>query len=178
MQTYIALLRGINVGGTSKLPMKILVPSLADTGLKDIQTYIQTGNLIFNHASNNISDIASEISGSIAVHHSLHPEVLVLTGKRLLQIIKDNPFPEATEAPSTLHLFFLKDRATAPNIDKLNLLKADSEYFKLTEHVFYLHAPEGIGRSKLAAGAEKAIGVPTTARNWRTASKTLEMVQG
>jgi uncharacterized protein (DUF1697 family) len=87
-----------------------------------------------------------------------------------------NPFPQAEERPSALHLFFLSEPSSNPDFELLNTLKAGSESFVLTEDVFYLHAPDGIGRSKLAARVERLLGVDVTARNWRTVSKVAEMV--
>jgi uncharacterized protein (DUF1697 family) len=75
-----------------------------------------------------------------------------------------------------LHLFFLATVALEPDLASLESLRADSERYALVEDVFYLHAPDGIGRSKLAARVERALGVPATARNWRTVGKLVEMV--
>ncbi|HIA16949.1 MAG TPA: DUF1697 domain-containing protein, partial [Dehalococcoidia bacterium] len=92
--------------------------------------------------------------------------------------IASNPFPQAEEHPNTLHLYFLSEPPHDPDNDALNALKSDSEQFVLTDNVFYLHAPGGIGQSKLAARAERLLGVDATARNWRTVSKIEEMARG
>jgi uncharacterized protein (DUF1697 family) len=76
----------------------------------------------------------------------------------------------------SLHFFFLASTPAKPDLDALAKLKSSSEEFKLGKNVFYLHAPDGIGRSKLAAKVEKALGVPATARNWNTVSKLMVMV--
>ena len=82
------------------------------------------------------------------------------------------PVPDtAAAAPATLHLGFLDAPPPQPDLAKLARLRQASERFQLLDRVFYLHAPEGVGRSKLAAGAEKALGVPMTDRNWRTVEK-------
>ena len=78
--------------------------------------------------------------------------------------------------PKTLHFFFLAEPAVDPNTKALDDARSSTEYYKLTDHVFYLHAPDGIGRSKLAANAEKHLGVVTTARNYRTVDRLLSMV--
>ena len=77
--------------------------------------------------------------------------------------------------PSSLHLGFLASSPKSPNLVKLAALKKDSERFLLTERVFYLHAPEGVGRSKLAASSEKLLGVPMRDRNWKTVCKIMEL---
>ena len=86
------------------------------------------------------------------------------------------PFPQAAAEPQFLHLYFLA-RPAEPDLEALNALKTSSEAFAIVDQVFYLHAPQGIGRSKLAAGAEKHLGVAVTARNWRTANKVLQLAQ-
>jgi len=95
--------------------------------------------------------------------------------KSLQSALLANPFPAAIEDPKTLHLYFLSSAPIDADIGGLEKLKSTSESFELIEQVFYLHAPDGIGRSKLAAGAEKLLGVPATGRNWRTAQKVLEL---
>ncbi len=83
--------------------------------------------------------------------------------------------PEAVIDPSSLHLEFLASPPKSPDLKKLASLRKESERFHLTQGVFYLHAPEGVGRSKLAASSEKLLGVPMTDRNWRTVCKVMEM---
>ena len=93
----------------------------------------------------------------------------------LERVMARNPFPEAESDPKTLHLGFLASVPNNPDLDKLETLKSDTERFRLIDTVFYLHAPDGIGRSKLAARAERLLGVPMTDRNWRTVVKLREM---
>ena len=90
--------------------------------------------------------------------------------------IKSNPFPKAVSDPKTLHFFFLAEPATDPDVGALDDAKTHTENYKLTDRVFYLHAPDGIGRSKLAANAERHLGVVATARNYRTVDKFFSMV--
>ena len=94
----------------------------------------------------------------------------------LAQAIAANPFPAAAAEPKSLHLYFLA-QPPAADLVALNALKASGEAFAIVDKVFYLHTPNGFGRSKLAAGAEKRLGVQITARNWRTANKVLELAQ-
>lgn len=84
---------------------------------------------------------------------------------------------EAESEPKTLHIFFLVFEPENPNLDMLENLKRNRERFKLVDKLFYLHAPDGIGRSKLAARVEKALGVPVTARNWRSVCKIMAMAK-
>ena len=95
----------------------------------------------------------------------------------MAQAIAANPFPQAEAEPKTLHLYFLTDSPENPDLNRLDQLKRGTEQYRLSDKVFYLYAPDGIGRSKLAEQVEKALGVAATARNWRTVSKVMALVE-
>jgi uncharacterized protein (DUF1697 family) len=175
MKTYIALLRGINVGGKNALPMKELVALLENLDLQNVTTYIQSGNVVFRSNEKNPSGLSSKISTEIKRSHGFEPHVLLLGIEEMEKVIESNPFPEAESEPKTLHVYFLAALPGNPDLKALDSLKKESERFELKGNVFYLHAPDGIGRSKLAANAEKLLGVATTARNWRTVCKIMAM---
>jgi uncharacterized protein (DUF1697 family) len=175
MNTFIALFRGINVGGNNILPMRDLVKVLEGLGLKNVKTYIQSGNVVFQSVNTNAFELSQEISATIEITHGFAPQVLLLGMKELQDAIASNPFPEGEREPKTLHLFFLDSIPQNPDLETLESIKTDSEQFELINKVFYLHAPDGIGRSKLAAKVEKAVGVAATARNWRTVSEVMSM---
>lgn len=177
MSTRILLLRGINVGGSGQLPMKELVGLLESLGLRNVQTYIQSGNAVFDDPEDRDSGLAEVITSAIEDQHGFRPHSLLLSANHLHQAAESNPFPEAESNPKSVHLFFLSAPPDVPDVDALTAAKSPSERFQLTDKVFYLYAPDGVGRSKLAAKAEKILGVPTTARNWRTVAKLLEMAQ-
>lgn len=178
MTTLIALLRGINVVGNNKLPMKALSALLTEMGLHDVRTYIQSGNVVFRCDQKNKAALAAKISSAVEVQHGFAPRVLLLDAAELREAIAVNPFPEATADPKSLHLFFLADVPQHPDLNSLEAIRTDSERYKLAGKVFYLHTPEGFGPSKLAARVEKLLGVPTTARNWNTVRKLAEMAGG
>jgi len=175
MKTYIALFRGINVGGKNILPMKELVSILESLGAKNVQTYIQSGNAVFKMAAENTAQLAERIQTEIDSQRGFSPQVLLLTLAELKKAMADNPFPEAESDPGHLHLGFLGAVPAQPDFAKLDQLKMESEEYRLVGRVFYLHAPEGVGRSKLAAGCEKCLGVSMTDRNWNTVCKLSEM---
>lgn len=177
MRTYIALLRGINVGGKTILRMNELRSLVEDLGLQNVKTYIQTGNVIFQTTEENASRLPGKISAEIMKRHGFEPRVLLLKIGELQEVVEANPFPEAESEPKTLYLSFLISAPGDPDLKALESLRARSERFELQDKVFYLHAPDGIGRSKLAAKVEKLLGVPVTARNWRTVSKILDMAE-
>ncbi len=177
MTTYIALLRGINVGGNNKLPMAELKALLEGLGLEHVKTYIQSGNVVFQGKAADRGKLAQEISLAIETSHGFAPKVLLLEMDELAQAMLSNPFPQGEADPKTLHLYFLASAPTAPDMEALAGVQRDSEQFHLADRVFYLYAPDGIGRSKLATLTEKALGVSATARNWRSASKILALAE-
>jgi uncharacterized protein (DUF1697 family) len=177
MEMYIALFRGINVGGKNKLPMKDLVATLENVGCQDVATYIQSGNAVFRSGEQDASLLAEKITAAIRERHGFEPRVLLLASEEMGRVMRSNPFPEAESEPKMLHLFFLAAPPENPDLDALEGIKGERERYVLGDGVFYLHAPNGVGRSQLAANVEKLLGVPTTARNWRTVHKVMEMAQ-
>jgi uncharacterized protein (DUF1697 family) len=173
MNTYIALLRGINVGGNNKLPMRELVTLLEALGLQGVKTYIQSGNVVFQSERTDTAQLSQEITAAIGQRYGFAPYVLLLDLKSFQAAAAANPFPEAEAAPKSLHLFFMDACPQSPNLEALERIKAPNERFQLIDKVFYLHAPDGIGRSKLAEQMGKGWGVNITARNWRTVSEVL-----
>jgi uncharacterized protein (DUF1697 family) len=177
MKTYIALFRGINVGGTNVLPMKDLVALLETIGSQNVKTYIQSGNAVFQNQEENPSLLSNKIRVTLKKSHGFEPQVLLLTPEEIESAIESNPFPEAESEPKTLHLDFLASMPKNPDLDALESIKSDREQFALKDRVFYLHAPDGIGRSKLAANTEKLLGVAITGRNWRTVCRVMTMAK-
>lgn len=175
MNTFIALFRGINVGGRNSLKMKDIQALLDPLGMKNVKTYLQSGNAVFQSNSTDSSQLAHDIGRAIGENHQFTPEVLVLTLEELRSAIAANPFPEGEDQPTSLHFGFLKSRPGRPDLAKLESLRSATERFELSETVFYLHAPDGIARSKLAANVEKALGVAMTARNWRSVNAVMAL---
>jgi len=175
MNTYIALFRGINVGGRNILPMKLLITLLESIGCRNVTTYIQSGNAAFRHEENNASLLTRKIAAAVHESHGFKPYVILVTADKLKRAMASNPFPDAETDPSKLHLFFLASVPENPDLNVLESLRAQSERFALKGDVSYLHSPDGIGGSKLAARLERALGVAGTGRNWRSVCKILEM---
>ncbi|MFT4716511.1 MAG: hypothetical protein ACI861_000690 [Paracoccaceae bacterium] len=169
MSIQIALLRGINVGGNRILPMAELGELLGGLGARNVKTYIQSGNAVF------YGGLSSEaIADSIEVANGFRPQVLVLSLGDYCDVIAGNPFPEAVEDPKSLHIFF---QAAPSSVDTalLEAAKGPEERFVLTERALYLHTPKYLSGSKLAVKLEKLMGVTVTARNWRSATKILDL---
>lgn len=178
MNTYIALLRGINVGGNNKLPMRELVLLLDGLGLQNVKTYIQSGNIVFQSEHSDPTQLSQAITGAISQGHGFAPYTLILDSRALKAAMAANPFPEGEAEPKSLHLFFMDARPKTFDTGALDRLKAANERYQLIDQVFYLHAPDGIGRSKLAENAGKGWGVNITARNWRTVSEIMAIATG
>lgn len=178
MKIFIALLRGINVGGKNLLPMKELVAMLGDLGALEVKTYIQSGNAVFVWKGTDTSKLANQIRAEIKQRRGFDPHILLLEFKDLEKVIQQNPFPAEAEAdPKAVHAGFLAAAPERPDLKTLESLKSDSERFRLIGRVFYLHAPDGVGRSKLAAKSERLLGVPMTDRNWRTVLTLWKLAQ-
>lgn len=170
MQTWIVLLRGINVGGHHLLPMKELVGHLEADGFRAVQTYIQSGNIVLQHSD----PPANRIGALICRHYGFRPAVFALSADELRQAAEANPFKAA--AGKMVHFFFCAPEPPEVNLALLDAVKGPGEAYRLSGPVFYLYAPEGIGRSKLVNKIGKALpGVEITARNLNTINKLLVM---
>jgi uncharacterized protein (DUF1697 family) len=176
VKSFIALFRGINIGGHNILPMKELVTLLQELDLHNITTYIQSGNVIFQSKAHLTAKLAGHISSEIQKRYGFEPKILLLEKKDLVRAVQGNPFPEAASKPETLCAIFLFTAPSQPDLGKMAEIKIKSERFALVGKVFYLHAPDGFGRSKLAANVERLLGVETTGRNWKTLCRLLSIV--
>ena len=170
METYILLFRGINVGGKNLLPMKDLIALLEGAGYPNVKTYIQSGNVVLQSETNPADGIAK----SIEEIFGFKPVVIAFEARRWVSVVSNNPF-NVTEGKN-MHFYFPSDTLNA-DIDRLTRLAATTEKYKIVDNIFYLHAPEGIGRSKLVAQIEACLGVPATGRNSNTVKKLLAMSQ-
>ena len=171
MPQYIALFRGINVGGNNILPMADLRALMTRLGLKQVASYIQSGNVVFHTDHADLTIVRQLIQSSIHEQFGFSPRILILSVDAFREAMANNPFPDGPAEPKTLHLFFLAEPAGEIEWQAINDLKAASEEVSLIGDVFYLYAPKGIGRSRLAARVEKLLGVSATARNWRSVTR-------
>ncbi len=170
MSTFITLLRGVNVGGKNILPMKELKEALEESGFGDVKTYIQSGNIVLSSDENPEEKVSALIQGQFSVA----PDLLVLSEKEFRTAVENNPFKKMDG--KTVHFFFCKTKPTL-NSSKLEELKHESEEYEGIGKVFYLHAPDGIGRSKLVSNLEKCLSAVATGRNLNTINKVTEMVK-
>jgi uncharacterized protein (DUF1697 family) len=175
METYVAILRGINVSGQKMIKMDDLKKHLKELPFKNIRTYIQSGNIIFEHVKAEHAGLAEQIENKITQKFGFQVPVIVRSCADLNQIINNNPFKEDTEK---LYVIFLSELPQPKNIEKLMKIEKTTEQFYLFEDVIYLLCPAGYGKSKLNNNFfEQKLKVTATTRNWNTVIKLTEMSQ-
>jgi len=174
--TYVALLRGINVGGKNILPMKDLSRMFAAAGCTEVRTYIQSGNVIFE-APAGAPGIAEAIQADIEKRFGFRIPVILRNSRQLLKTIRDNPFLAAVEDQRWLHVYFLAHSPNARAIAGLDPLRSAPDAFHVLGQAIYLHVPNGMARTKLTnAYFDSKLSTTCTARNWATVLKLSEMM--
>jgi len=176
MHTWIALLRGINVVGRNKVPMRELASTFERAGFRSVRTYIQSGNVIFQSADGTARTLSSRISRMILDRFGFAPHVVVISRAQLAEAVRRNPFPECRKNHKALHLFFLTGQPANPDLAELARLDAGNERFALEGDVFYLYTPDGFPDSWVRSRFERCLGVEATGRNWRTVNELLKMI--
>ncbi len=163
----VILLRGINVGGRNRLTMGDLRGVLAAIGCTGIRTYVQSGNAVVD-SRHTPADLATTLKRELGRTTGIEAAVLTFPASDLAGIMAANPYAAASAQPNTVHVYFLEDPPAEDACRKLDNLRDGRESFVLSGQVLYLHAPDGIGRSRLVKGMERALGTAATGRNWRT----------
>ncbi len=175
---YVALLRGINVGGKHKLPMKDLVALFAQAGCGDVRSYIQSGNIIFTAPPGLSSRLSGLIAAQIQKRFGFDAPVVLRTAAQLAQAISNNPFLKAQAAEEHLHVVFLAGPPRAAHIRRLDPARSAPDEFVVCGQEIYLRLPHGMGRTKLTNQYfDSTLSTISTARNWRTVKKLLELMQ-
>ncbi len=174
METYIAILRGINVSGHNKIPMAALRELLTQRGLLDIQTYIQSGNIVFKAPGEAFKVLNRKIGDAIQEHFGYQVPVMVLKTNELQQAVDDNPL--ADQDTSKLHITFLAEEPSKDLAAALPPSPNPRESFVVEGKVIYVYCPDGYGRTKLNnMFFERKLKVTATTRNWKTCMKLLEL---
>ena len=172
----VALLRGINVGGKNKLPMKDLAAMFRDAGCDDVQTYIQSGNVLFRAEPALAEDIPSLISTSILSRFGYRVPVVTRTARELQEIVQANPLAEAGAEAGKLLVLFLADLPDPAHVEALDPNRSPGDEFVVLGREVFLHCPNGVARSKLTNSYfDSSLSTTGTARNWRTVRKLLEL---
>ncbi len=173
---HVALLRGINVGGKNKLPMKDLAAMFADAGCDDVRTYIQSGNVVFRARQALARRVSSVISQAIADRFGFEVPVITRTAAEMEKVVASNPFLRTGVDSAKLHVAFLAKRPTTANVAKLEPDRSPPDEFTVQGREIYLHRPGGMARTKLTnAYFDGKLGTTSTMRNWNTVLKLLEL---
>lgn len=177
MPHYIALLRGINVGGHNKVAMQALREMCESLGLSNVQTVVQSGNLVFQCKQAKSGALERQLEQETAKRLGVSPDYFVRTAEEWEQIVRGNPFPKAAkEDPGHLLVMCLKTDPSAEDVESLRAAIKGPETIASDGRQLYLVYPGGVGRSKLTGTLiERKLGTKGTARNWNTVLKLLEL---
>ncbi|QTD37255.1 DUF1697 domain-containing protein [Polaribacter batillariae] len=172
MKKYIVLLRGINVSGKNKIPMADLRTILTSLGFKNVQTYIQSGNIILETTLEK-EETCSKIKKGIQEEFGFDVPVLARTIEEWKKVIDNYPF--SIENEKIVAFAFLSKKPKNLNLEIRNL---DEDKFQLNDDVVYLYCPSGFGKTKLTNNTiEKKLNVIATTRNYKTTLKLLELAK-
>jgi uncharacterized protein (DUF1697 family) len=182
MPRYVALLRGINVGGHNKVAMADLRDMAAALGHTDVATYIQSGNVVFTSAQTDTASMAHALEREIADRLGVRPAVVVVSGAELAQVMADNPFPGEIDNKA-LHAVFCRDEIDSGDVGHVAAAAqrardaGSRDEAVVVGRTLYLRTPDGMGRSDLAARlARSRVQNAGTARNWATVTKLMAML--
>jgi uncharacterized protein (DUF1697 family) len=175
MAKFIAMLRGVNVGG-NVLKMDRLRNLCENAGFTHVQTYVQSGNIIFG-SDRPASTLSAMIEKCLKGETRLPVSVLVRSRAELKKAVMDNPFlKERGIDPSKLHVTFLAEKGGKDGTQMLSAITAGADRFHIAGKEIYLHCPVSYGETKLSNNAiQKALGITATTRNWKTVNTLLEM---
>lgn len=175
-EVKVALLRGINVGGKNKLPMKELAAMFVDAGCNDVRTYIQSRNVLFRAEPTLGEDIPSLVSASILSRFGYRIPVVARTARELQAIVQANPFLEHSAELDKLHVAFLSEVPDPAKVEALDANRSSPDEFAVLGREIYLYCPNGLARTKLTNNYfDSTLSTTSTIRNWKTVLKLLDM---
>ncbi|MFH9431083.1 DUF1697 domain-containing protein [Streptomyces sp. NPDC017615] len=176
--TYAALLRGINVGGSKKLPMAELRTLLTGLGHDDVRTHLQSGQAVFTASQGDEGVLAVELSVAIEKRFGFPVDVIVRDHAYLTAVADACPFPAAELEAKQLHVTYFSAPVDAERFAGIDTAARLPEEFRLGDRCLYLYAPDGLGRSRLGeelARPRVTKGLIATTRNWNTVRKLVEL---
>jgi len=177
MQIYISILRGINLGGHNTIKMDELKNMLSTCGLKNIVTYIQSGNVVYQYKNTDTKKLNILIQGRILQQFKFEVPVITLTIDEIKTTVKLNPFPkDKMKDTSFFHVTFLSEEPQKSNLGKLISLSYSPDEFIIIAKAVYLYCPNGYGNTKLSNKfLETKLKVSATTRNWKTTTELIEI---
>jgi uncharacterized protein (DUF1697 family) len=174
--TYVALLRGINVGSSNRLPMQTLREILGGMGSEAVRTHLQSGNALFDHAPAEPARLATELRDGIAGELGLTVPCIVREAAELREVIERNPYDMAGIDPARFLVAFLSGPVDPGRLKDLDPAAYAPDSFRPGEREIYVHCPDGIQKTKLSHTLwEKRLGLTATARNWNTVTRLAEL---
>ncbi|MEU3511484.1 DUF1697 domain-containing protein [Streptomyces longwoodensis] len=179
--TYAALLRGINVGGSRKLPMGDLRTLMEGLGHTGVRTYLQSGQAVFASDHGDEDSLAAELAAAVAERFGFAVDVIVRDHAYLRAVAEACPFPAADLQPKQLHVTYFSAPVDDARFAGVDPAAHAPEEFRLGDRALYLYAPDGLGRSRLAEQLSRprvTQGLVATTRNWNTVLKLVEMTAG
>ncbi|HEY7023017.1 MAG TPA: DUF1697 domain-containing protein [Ktedonobacterales bacterium] len=178
-RSHVALLRGINVGGKNPLPMKALAEEFVAAGCGDVRTFIQSGNVVFSAPpGKDESELARLLGARLAERFGYTAPLVLRTTEELRDAIANNPCLAMGAPEETLHVMFLTATPDAEAVKKLDPDRSPGDEYRVIGREIYLRLPSGMARTKLTnAYFDSKLGVTSTARNWRTTTKLLELME-
>ncbi len=172
---FVALLRGINVGGKNKLPMKALVGLFEEAGCRDVRTYIQSGNVVYRAGSHLGKAVPASVAKAIERELGLQVPMVIRTAAELAAVVQENPFLKQGVDPKFLHVAFLAGKPTKAQVRALDPERSPRDEFVVSGRELYLHCPEGMARTKLTnAYLDSKLETVSTVRNWKTVNVLAE----
>lgn len=178
MPRYVALLRGINIGAKQRIAMADLKALVEGLGHADVATYVNSGNVAFTTTGQSDLDLTTDIETALAAHHSLDVAVVVRSGEEMAGVVAGNPFPDVEAEPKLLHVSFLGAEPAPALVAGLSDIERGEDDYRVIEKHVYLHYPNGMsGAVFMVNGLDRALGVTSTSRNWRTVLKLAEMTR-
>jgi uncharacterized protein (DUF1697 family) len=178
MAAHVALLRGINLAGRNRLPMKGLSALFTDAGCTDVRTYVQSGNVVFQAGPDLARRIPDVIEKAIRHQFGISVPVITRSAAELRAAARANPYLAREKDTTRLHVAFLAAKPTAAQIKSLDPDRSPPDEFTVRGREVYLRLPNGMGRTKLSnAYLDARLGTTSTLRNWRTVLKLVEMTR-
>ena len=176
---YVALLRGINVGGKNMLPMRELAALFTAAGCRDVKTYIQSGNVVYKASPEVAGTLPGVITEAILQRFGLRVPVVTRTAAALQAVVAGNSFLAAGGDPETLFVAFLADAPAVERVAQLDPQRSPPDQFVVLGKEIYLCFPHGVGRTKLSnAYFDGKLATVSTVRNWRTVLRLVELSAG
>jgi uncharacterized protein (DUF1697 family) len=179
MAVMISMLRGVNVGGHNKIKMEALRALYESLKLRDAQTYVQSGNVIFRTDEREMARLGKRIEDGIERKFGFRPSVILRTAAEMREVVAKNPFGKRRGIePGKLVVSFLASDPGEEGREKVRQMKCDPEEMWIEGRELYIYFPNGMGRSKLPwATMDKILKTPTTGRNWNSVTKMMEMAE-